>query len=424
MIDFENKKKLSIAITVYCSLVLFIIFIAKYEAVLSVFSSLLSVLSPILIGFALAYFLNPILKFYELKVLKRIKNKMVSRGVAMLLTYISIALFITGFVLLIIPQLIDSITTLSQKFDVYKNATLNAVDSVIAWLQTIGVSTEKFDSQTVVDFISSKFGSADGIIKNIVSYLAQNIQNLIVIPKNILLAFFISIYVLLSKERLGAQARKGAKALMKEGSFKRLSKRLKMAHETFGGYFTGVVIDAIFVGILTFIVLLIFDIPYASLVSVVVAITNVIPIFGPFLGAIPSALLIFIESPQKAILFAVLILIIQQVEGNILAPMILGDSTGMSSLGVIVAITVMGACFGFVGMFVGVPVFAVLIALLSEIVEEKLRAKGFATDTADYYPRNSFAKPKKEHKTLAEKLFGAIKALFNKIFKKKEKTQQ
>ena len=186
----------------------------------------------------------------------------------------------------------------------------------------------------------------------------------------------------------------------------------------FGGYFTGVLIDAIFVGVITFIALIIFGVPYASLVAVIVAITNVIPIFGPFLGAIPSAFIIFISEPSKAIVFIILILVIQQIDGNIIAPRILGNSTGMSSLAVIVAITIMGSIFGFMGMLIGVPVFAVIIALIKELVEERLAMKELPVETSHYYPKNSFIDINDERVSLFEKSKKAFSSLIKKVFKK------
>ncbi len=424
MIDLENKKKVASAITIYCSLVIFIIFIAEYDSILSVLGSVFSVLNPILLGIGIAYLLNPILNFYEKKLLFKIKNKRVTRGIGITLTYLSLLAFLTCFVLLIIPQLIDSIMDLSSKFDMYKNKAFDIVNSVITWLRGHGFALENVNAHTIVEMIQTKIGEGDGILKTILGFLAQNIGNILNIPKNILLALFISVYALLAKERIAAQAAKGARALLKESSYDRISKKLKSAHSTFGGYFTGVILDAIFVGIITFLFMLIFNIPYASLVAVVVAITNVIPIFGPFIGAIPSALLIFIADPMKAIIFAILILVIQQIDGNIVAPMILGDSTGMSSLSVIIAITIMGTCFGFVGMFIGVPVFAVIIGFFKELIEERLEAKGMATETAEYYPRNSIVKPRPKKESFAQRLAGWVKKGFTKIFKKKENTNQ
>lgn len=406
MFDYKNKKKLAAAVGIYFAIILFLIFISKMETILSVINTFLSVLSPIIIGFAIAYLLNPILTFYEAKVLKRIKSKYVLRGLSVTLTYISLFLFLTVFVLLIVPQLIESIIGLADKFDSYKDTVLNMANSFISWLNAKGLPLDGINAEHIITLIDTNMTSSGGILKTIISFLADNMMNLLEIPKNILLAFFISIYVLISKERLGAQITKGARALLSEKTFATLSHRVKFTHDTFGGYFTGVIIDAIFVGVLTFIWMLIFNIPYASLVAVVIAITNIIPIFGPFIGAIPSALLIFIDDPKKAIIFVVMILITQQIDGNIIAPRILGNSTGLSSLGVIVAITVMGYCFGFVGMVAGVPVFAVLVALMREIVEEHLTAKGLATETAEYYPRNSFIKPRKkeERNSLTDKL--------------------
>ena len=143
-----------------------------------------------------------------------------------------------------------------------------------------------------------------------------------------------------------------------------------------------------------------------------------IMIAAGILGAIPSALIIFISEPDKVLLFVIIILIIQQIDGNIIAPRILGNSTGMSSLSVIVAIIIMGSCFGFMGMFIGIPVFAVIIALAKEFIEEKLRAKDLPVETANYYPRNSLADAPSEPTTLFTKLTNLVGSIIKKFSKK------
>ena len=407
MINLDNKKKLPVALTVYFSLILIVITIGQYDKLSTVASSILSVLSPLIIGFTLAYLLNPILNLYEKKVFKFIKNKRALRILGVFCTYLSLALLLFCLIMLVAPQITKSITDLSLQFETYKQNTLALIDNVLAKLNEKHIIPENVSSESVIKFISDQFSTGNSWLKTIVSFLANNLHNFMIIPKNILVGLFISIYALLSKERISAQLKKAGKAVLKDETFNRIYHRMLFTHATFGGYFTGVLLDALFVGVLTFIILVIFGVPYASLVAVLVAITNVIPVFGPFIGSIPSALIIFISEPKKVIIFVIAILIIQQIDGNIIAPKILGNSTGMSSLAVIIAITVMGSSLGFIGMLIGVPVFAVIIALIKELTDERLTKMGLSPDTADYYPRNSMVEPANandHHITITERI--------------------
>jgi len=419
MFDFENKKKLAVAVSIYCALIIIIITIGQYSKISALIGSVLSVMSPLIIGFALAFILNPILNLYEKKVFKFIKNKRALRMLGILCTYVTLCLFSITLALLVIPQVMNSITELTDKFDTYKANTLALLDNVLDMLMEKHIIPENINSDTVIEFIGKQFSTGDSILKTVISFLADNIHIFLIIPKNILVGIFISFYALAAKERIAAQFSKAGRAIIKEDTFNRIKHRILFTNSTFGGYFTGVLMDAILVGIISFVILALFKVPYASLVAVLVAVTNVIPVFGPFLGAIPSALIIFISEPKKVIVFIIAILIIQQIDGNIIAPKILGNSTGMSSLAVIVAITVMGSSLGFVGMLVGVPVFAVIIALIKELTDERLVQKGLSPETADYYPKNSMAEPPHEHVTLTERFIAVIKKIYAKLFKKK-----
>ena len=424
MINLDNKKKLPLALTIYFSLILIIIVIGQYEKLSAVITSVLSVLSPLIIGFALAYLLNPILKLYEKKVFKFIKNKRALRILCILCTYLSLILFLYCLVMLVVPQITKSISDLTQQFGTYINNTLALLDSILESLKAKRIIPENINSKTVIEFVSSQLSTGTSLLKTLLSFLANNLHNFMIIPKNIFVGLFISIYALLAKERIAAQLKKAGSAVLKEETFKRIQHRMSFTHATFGSYFTGVLLDAIFVGILSFLVLVIFGVPYASLVAVLVAVTNVIPVFGPFIGAIPSALIIFISEPKKVIIFIIAILIIQQIDGNIIAPRILGNSTGMSSLAVIIAITVMGSSFGFVGMLIGVPVFAVIISFIKELTDERLTKLGLSTNTADYYPRNSMAEPTSanDHRiTITDRIISMFKKLYTKITKKNTK---
>ena len=201
---------------------------------------------------------------------------------------------------------------------------------------------------------------------------------------NIVIGIIISLYILIEKEKFIAISRKITTALLPE---KAAIKTLEIAHRSnmiFGKFLSGKILDSFIIGILTFIILSIFNMPYTLLVSVIVGITNIIPFFGPFIGAIPSFIIIVFVSPVKALWFLVIILVIQQIDGNIIGPKILGDSVGLSAFWILFSIMIAGEYFGVVGMIVGVPIFAVIYSLVKEFIEAKLKKKGLNVDTKDY----------------------------------------
>lgn len=415
ILDTENKNKLyKIALT---AAIIFVIlfFLTNVPVISAFFGGVFSVLSPLIIGGAIAYLLNPLLKLFEYKVFKKMKNNAVKRGLSILLTYISALLAIVGFLLLVVPQLITSITDLTSKFNDYVDETANIINSIIGkFSKNITVNSEG-----IVTALKNFFFESGDVIKTVMLYAKDFIMGLYVGVKNLIIGIFISVYVLISKERLHAQTRRLLEALFKDKTRNLILKYARIANRTFGRFFIGKIINSTIIGILTYILLLIFRIPYPLLIATVIGVTDIIPIFGPFIGAIPSAIIIFIADPPKALVFVLIILALQQFDGNVMAPKILGTSTGISSLGVIVAIVIMGECFGLVGMIVGVPVFAVISILGSEFIESRLKAKNRPTKTEDYYPPYSLVNPNEHHEKLGEKLFRPIINLFEKKSKKK-----
>ena len=416
MLNNNNKSKL-LRTGISCATVFVILYlITNLSAITGFLSSVFSVLSPIAVGAAIAYMLNPILKLFEYKILKKLKSKSARRALSLVLTYVVAVLILTAFFLLMIPQLVQSIKDLTEKFDSYIAATTTMVNSVIYKLSdTFNISP--VDSAAMVNEITDFFADSSTFFNTVIQYLKSFGVGLFVGIKNTVLGIFISIYMLIDKERLHAQVRRLTSALFKDKTRIRVHRYARTANRTFGGFFIGKIVDSVIIGFLTFFVLLIFRMPYAPLVSAIIGITNIIPIFGPIIGAIPSAFIIFIASPQKALLFLILILLIQQLDGNVIGPKILGNSTGISSLGVIIAIIVMGEYFGVVGMIVGVPIFATVLIFINEMIEEKLTAKGLPTSADEYFPAYSLVDPHERHEKLGERIFHAIFGRFAHLIK-------
>lgn len=372
--------------------ILIVLTLSNLKSILSPIQTLNAILAPITVGLVIAYIVNFLMRFFECKLFKKVKKRTVTRGLSMLFAYLLLLLIIAGIVLLIIPNVIDSVKDLQANSMLYITRLIDSINAVISKfpvpLPEDGsglLSLEKL-LNLAINFLST---SGSWIVSNLATFAGSTITVL----KNALVGIFISIYVLFSKERLNAGCRRVLRALFSEKHEKLILHYCGKAHNKFGGYMIGKLIDSTMVMLVCMLLFTIFRIPYAILIAVIVGVTDIIPFFGPFLGAIPSAIIIFIASPWKAVVFVLLILVVQQIDGNLIAPAILGDKTGLTSLGVIIAVTVMGGLLGITGMLIGVPLFALIMTLLDDYIKHRLKEKGHATDLKEYYPADAFIRP-------------------------------
>lgn len=378
-----------LSVALLCLLIVLILI--NLPAILKPFKTLNSVFAPITIGLAIAYLANPLLRLFEFRVFCRLKKRRVNRALSLICTYAVILVMIVGVILLIVPQIVNSISDLRDNGMVYVD---NIIESVNRIIRTIPFLEENPDNLLSFEKLLNYFLKwIDDYNSSMMGFIGSFAGGVITVLKNILVGFFVSVYVLVSKDRLNAGCRRIFRALLPKKKETMLLYYISKAHSKFGGFFIGKIIDSLIIGVLSWIIFAVFRIPYAVLVAVIVGVTNVIPFFGPFIGAIPSAMIIFIKDPMKALLFCVLILAIQQFDGNILGPFILGGSTGLSSLGILVSITVASGLLGFAGMLIGVPLFALLMAMLDDWITLKLHKKGHSARLCDYYPADAFIKP-------------------------------
>ncbi len=364
--------------------------ISLNEPVKMTMSRFADILSPVLIGGVIAYLCNPILVFFDHRVFRRLKRGGIRRGLSLLCTVLVSLGVLVLIGLSVIPQIYRSLSDFVANIGVY-------VENLKGWLQDL------LDRAPVTVDLDAWIGDTENILRGLLDKLAPlmtggnladkligMVMGLFNTFKNVLLGMVIAFYILASKEKRIAQVRKARAALLNEKQDKKLSELVTLADDTFGGFIYGKLLDSLVIGILTFAMLTIFDISeYNLLIAIIVGITNIIPVFGPFIGAIPSFFVVLISKPTHAVLFLVLIFIIQQLDGNVIGPKILGDNTGVSSLCVIVAISICSTLWGVAGMIIGVPVFAVIIELFRRLLEDRLAAQGAPTDTADYYPSDA-----------------------------------
>ena len=284
-------------------------------------------------------------------------------------------LLVYALFMMIVPQLITSVTTL------YYTAQRNFA-KFVQWANHV----EFFEQNTqIMDLLNSAYDtvstSIDTLVKtkllpsmqNILSGAALGVLNVVVVLKNLIIGIIVAVYMLASRKRFVQQGKMVLYSVVKPRWASLITEEVKYADRMFGGFINGKILDSAIIGLLCYIGCLIFKFPSALLVSVIIGVTNVIPFFGPFIGAIPATLLILIQNPIKALWFVLFVLVLQQLDGNIIGPKILGNTTGLSSFWVLFAILLFGGLWGFAGMIVGVPLFAVIYDVIKKLVIYGLR---------------------------------------------------
>ncbi len=350
----------------------FFLTLSNLDMVRTQINSFLSVITPFLAGLALAYLLNAPTVFLEKTLFSRFKFR---RGISILATYLLALAALSVLLTLILPQVAQSIVSLANNLDTYL-ANFNALAKSI--VEKFELDNELLSGVLITsqDLISS----AAALLSNLVTTkLPQILDYGLAIGNGLvtaLTALISSIYMLAGKERLIAQMRKLLYALFPKSSTDWFLSVCSRANQIFSGFIIGKILDSVIIGILCFFLCLLFRIPLAVLIGVTIGFTNIIPFFGPIIGAIPCALVLLIVDPLSCLWFLILILALQQFDGNILGPRILGNSTGLSAIWVLVAIVVGGGLFGFPGMVLGVPTFAVIYTLTRDWADRRLREKG------------------------------------------------
>lgn len=365
-----------------------ILAVTNYTTVLNIIKNLLSILTPFIWGGCLAYILNPVLKTCE-RILNAIFKDRLSRRarrtIGMLLTYIFAIALLAVLLQIILPQIIDSIKNLIPQITAWIN-TLPVILNDLATRYQLDIN-QLTQTQTITMIWNNIQTTITGFISDLTTLIPQLFQlttSLVGSLLNVLIGIILSVYLLASKELFYAHAKKLGYALFPKRVMDKLLEITHTSNNIFTGFIVGKIVDSTIIGVLCFIVMALFNWPYAMLISVIVGVTNVIPYFGPFIGAIPSILLLLIIDPRTAVMFGIFILILQQLDGNIIGPKILGDSTGLSAFWVVFSITLFSAIMGPIGMLIGVPTFAVIYSLIRDFAEWRLKTKNMATATDDY----------------------------------------
>ena len=374
---------------------LLFIIVTHLETINKNFNLFIQILMPIIYGAVLAYLMSPVYNFVVkttevlLAKLFRKKSKKQSTASSFLATICSLLflVFIGGsLVSLLIPELTKSIYNLYMTLPDAINRSYERIQALLANYPEAREYVEDLYTE-ISAFFSSKPESAQtilGHLQNIAAFFRDGIWNTFTVVKNILIGLIVMVYLLNLKKTLKLQFRKLLFAIFSKEKAKSIIEELQYVHKMFGGFILGKIIDSVIIGILTFFVLSIMKMPYTLLVSVIIGVTNVVPFFGPFVGAIPCIILIMLSSPLQALYFAIAILAIQQLDGNIIGPKILGDSTGLSSFWVLFSIILFGGLFGFVGMIIAVPLWAVILNSIRRYANKRLEKKQIP-NSAEYF---------------------------------------
>lgn len=375
------------AFLVVAACIVFYFLIDKPNNILGFVSTAVSSLAPIITGFIIAFILNPVMLCYE-KLLLKLTTKLIktpekaqktAKYTAITFALISAIIVVTAIILIIIPSIITSIKQITTEFPAKVTSGFNYL-------------YERMPEE-VVDTIQNKVVSylnkflSDDLLKSFevtVGYFASSVKSVYNFILNIIVGLIVSVYALSGKGYFKKITQKLLCAVFSRKTAVEIVKTAKQSHTTFTNFIVGNLIDSLLIGVICSISMLILGIPYALLIGFIIGVTNLIPFFGPIIGAVPSAIIILVDSPVKAVYFVIFIIILQQIDGNLIAPHILHGSLGISSFWIIFSIMLFGGLFGIIGMLIAAPTFAVIYNIVARIINKRLKSKNLPTDESAY----------------------------------------
>ncbi len=397
-----NKKKHSdyiaiglTALAVIAASLLIFFLLYKINTVKKMLEGLIDILMPFIVGGVIAYLLTPVynwlcrnLDYYFCVKLKRKQGRKVAKGLAVLLSILLAIGIVAGLIAMVVPELISSIMGLMDSMPGYLERSEQWLDGFLADYGFadggIQAAYDSFSGDLQSWLTSELLPNLQNSMNSVLGSFFNGVVAVINVVTNVVIGFIVAVYLLAEKERFSALGKKLLYSTFGAKRGNEMMERIRYTHKIFGGFIQGKILDSIIIGFLCFIGASLLRLPYTLLVSVVVGVTNVIPFFGPIIGAVPCGVLILLADPIKCVYFVIFILALQQFDGNILGPRILGNATGVSAFGVLFAIIIFGGLFGFVGMVIGVPLYAVISSLVGEFVNGRLREKEMSMDTEDY----------------------------------------
>ncbi len=410
MQDEQQKSSFSMkeAFLNWCGLFLvlvaaIVVFLAinNFKQIVHIAGQYVGLVKPVLYGCVIAYLLNPIYNFYYRLLQKMVekRGKKASPRLLGLFNALAITLgLLTGLLIivvlcwLVLPQVFSSlvslVNTLPEQADYYYNKLTKSLQEnpyLVDQMQKVLLQiTEYADTKMNTELLP---WMQKELLPNVNTYaiqLASGVMSVLNVLYNLLIGIIVAIYLLLSKRVFAAQAKKITYGLFRQDHADILIHYVRLADKMFSGFIAGKIVDSTIIGVICFVAMSILHLPYTVLVSVIVGVTNVIPVFGPYIGAVPSIVLILLVNPVQAVYFLILIVILQQLDGNVIGPAILGESTGLSAFWVLFSILLFGGLWGIIGMLVGVPLFAVIYEMISDYINARLASRNLSTETEHY----------------------------------------
>ena len=406
-----TMKNLLIAIT----FTVFLLFIKDHlDIVGKILSEVMGILTPFLIGFLIAYILNFPYKFFCNKVFGKMgtKRKFFKRFVkplSLISTFLLAFAIIVALILIVVPQIVTNVSGLAKNMPEYLQKAYIYIDGSFKWINSIFHTNFSLDN-TLNQFMEEikKILNGQNLVttadatKNVLDFLTNIISNTAAGVYNVVMSIIISIYFLASKEQLCRLVKRLAVAFIPIKFLPKVYEVVDITDTKCGRFLVGDILDSALIGLLTFITMSIFQLPYAALIAVLVGVSNVVPFFGPYIGGIPSAIILLLVNPMDMVWFIIIIFLIQQLDGNVLKPKIIGNQLGISSFWVLFSVVVGGALFGIPGFVLGTPIFAVIYALIGKRVKNNIESKGkIAQEALDFEVLN-YAKIAAEQRAIRE----------------------
>ncbi len=351
--------------------------------ILTGINMLLGVITPFLIGIGLAFLQLPIVRNVELVLKKtlfrRCKRPKLMRAISTTIALLAILALLTAFLGILLPQIVSSVRSLISIIGAFVNENAESMNQLLGQIKFLSFEGAQvaLDWQKIFEELTKNIMPLLDSIMVVSSAIYQPVFQLFI---GLITAF----YLLMDKEHLCAQFKKITYAFVPKETSESLIYWTRRASRIFSGFLSGKIIDSIIIGCLCYVGMLIFRIEYPLLISVIVGITNILPFFGPFIGAIPSVLILLIVNPYSALWFGIFIVVLQQIDGNIIGPLILGDSVGIEPLWIMISIVIGGGLFGFTGMLLSVPAFALLYAILRALADSRLKKRGMPVPSNEY----------------------------------------
>lgn len=399
----DNKHRYSLyigwgitAFAVIAAGVLFYFSIDYMGDLVKAIRSLMGILSPFIWGLVISYLLVPSMMMYERKLFRPLVasikkrrpkvtlSKKLPRVLALILAEIVMLLLIAALIYLIVPQVYDSISAIITNSPAYFESASKAIDNLLHDFPEIEMYATKVFGNITETLTKWATNTLLPSMENIVTNITTGVFSVVKAVYNIVIGMIVSIYILYNKEPFIAHYRKTLYCIFKPEKARKISSALRFADRTFMGFIVGKLLDSAIIGMICYVGCVVMRMPYDLLISVIIGVTNIIPFFGPFIGAIPSALLVLLVDPKMCLWFVIFIIVLQQIDGNIIGPKILGTSIGINGFWVLFSIVFFGGLFGFWGMLLGVPTFVIIYTAVERAVNRKLESRDLPTDASVY----------------------------------------